>query len=117
MQVHKTRISHDRLDRRAILARRDDADRAVRSPSFRLLRRHSAPGIPNCRSRRRRHSTLSTCAQIATMPKNNAKEAKAAASSTTARTMSPSHEQRKNIVPILFFCQGGVVGQFDYGLG
>src|SRR5437660_12801378 len=50
-------------------------------------------------------SVAITCAQIATMPKNNASDAKVAASSTTARTMltnSPRTERDVNIVYVLF---------------
>src|SRR5262249_1314499 len=57
----------------------------------------------------RTQSEAITCAQIATMPKNNASEVNVAASSTTARTMtnhSRPIEQVMNIVHVMFVCQG-----------
>jgi hypothetical protein len=44
---------------------------------------------------------------MAIMPTNSASEASAAASSTTARTMESSREQRANIVPFLFSKSSG----------
>jgi hypothetical protein len=49
---------------------------------------------------------LSTCAQMAIIPKNSDSEARAAASSTTARNMTASHskkEHKENLVRLLFF--------------
>src|SRR5437764_12754419 len=48
------------------------------------------------------HSAAMNWAQIASIPTNSATEANAAASSTTARTIESSREQRTNIVPHLF---------------
>src|SRR5947199_3355672 len=51
---------------------------------------------------------------MAIMPTNSDTEASAAASSTTARTMEPSREQRANIVPILFQSQAGFLHTFPW---
>jgi hypothetical protein len=65
------------------------------------------------------HCTAKTCAQIASIPMNNASDASAAASSTTARTMFPflPRGQNENSVLFLFSSQGPIVGHFDLIFG
>src|SRR5262249_12707999 len=65
------------------------------------------------------HCTAMTCAQMASMPMNSASDVKAAASSTTARTMLSllPTGQNGNDVPVLFQSQGMVASQFDFSSG
>src|SRR5215510_3153423 len=70
-----------------------------RHPAFPQARGRIA--VSGCR-RAKRQRVAMTCAQIAIMPRNNASEARAAASSKTARNIATSQERRGNNVHILF---------------
>src|SRR5215813_2192089 len=61
-------------------------------------------GLAECKTQ----SVAKTCAQIAIMPRNNASEASAAASSNTERNIASSIEHRGNIVHITFRSSRGI---------
>ncbi len=110
VQVHESDVSgHEwplRMDPRKRILRRSCAG----SPRLSMVgpgSTRSDAQVPCAQAGASAHSAAMTCAHTASMPRNSEIDASAAASSTTARNMATSHQERTgNIVPFLFRVNG-----------